>query len=450
MNRDILRKINAIEIDGVRLSERKIFGDYNVWQFYQYNLLFRDIPSLKSVRRSGSTDFSYFFFAVFAMVISALALIWAGLTGKRILIYTTDKVSSAIGPNDFRMDPIYESLREKRSSYLEVVHTLGGKSMLQSFFKRGRLVVYLEAIEILYRLTHPSRKRVKVDGEFGSLVEKYLLQIPVSEFKVKFFLSIFKLLGTQKVFSIDDSRYYHELMLAAELANINSYAFQHGMYDENFVGFLKQEGFTGRFAAPKKLFVWSEYWKQELERLGTYIPGESIKIGGFPKPVPLPVLSAAPDHLSILIPCEPLVDMELLSPYLRKIEASNAKVFLKVRPDLAVEDQIKPYGLKNARVIRTLGDEMGKVGVILGAYSTFLFDCVAYERPVVRVEGGVDFGRSIVENDLAEDLQLTDHFADDLKRIQKTSKSILQKRREKLFGKNPGLMTDTVRALLSS
>src|SRR5204863_9102735 len=93
--RDLLDRINSLVVDGQPLRERQIGGGYNVWQFYQTSILFRDLPALGRAKPpvAPSARWQHFLFTLFILVESSWALLYAFLTQRRILVFTNDKVN---------------------------------------------------------------------------------------------------------------------------------------------------------------------------------------------------------------------------------------------------------------------------------------------------------------------------------------------------------------------
>lgn len=474
---DFLKRFNALRYDGKPLSEQKIFDQYNVWIFFQNRIFFGDLkefsagqkvqPSTKSSLRISLQNVVL---AIFGLAVSFLAVVSGILFKKKFLVYSIDRTNSNVMASDARMDPIYQYLKLSRDAFLECLHTTFDRGYVKRFFRRRRLVIYVRSIDSLFRLLcfvgvlRPTLIDIsKVDlslfnpeeKEFArELVSKYLGAIDRSVFKVRVLRKVLSWMRIETLLTIDNARDYWELILACRLNNIKTYAFQHGHFTKYHVGWLNDGTFTGQIAHPDKLFVWSDFWHEELRRLGTYFPDSSVEVGGFKNKVESSSPKSDRPYLGVLIPYE--VDSSKLE--VRKyidtlLSCDDIRILFKLRTDIDIERQMKEYGLKegyspNLLFISDTAKHLPEVDVVAGTYSTFLYDMVAHERPVVIFKTSSDFGEGLSVNGLAETVDM-DGICQKIKEAASTDPGILISRKAKLFGERPGLMYDTVRTLCS-
>ncbi|MEK7177171.1 MAG: hypothetical protein AAB719_02665 [Patescibacteria group bacterium] len=469
---DFLKRLNALHYQGKPLSHQKIFNKYNVWIFFQSRIFFSDLKEFAQngqyeQRQSPSLKIKIqnFTLSTFGLLVSTVAVVSAIIFKKKIFVYSVDRTNSDIYSNDARMDPVYKYLKSSQEPFLEFLHTTFEFGFIKRFFKRRRWVIYIKSIDTVYYMSHLfwlSRRQSldTTDVDFSSfkpeerefaeqLLHKYLSSIDLVIFRVKVLRRILSWMRTENLFTIDNTRDYWELILACRMNNVNVNAFQHGHFTKYHVGWLNDGSFEGEIARPNKLFVWSDFWKKELIRLKTYFPEKSIEIGGFKN-----IISTIPKKLDrayvgVLIPYEVDSNKSEVKRYIDKLLlCGNIKVFFKLRTDLDSNRQMTEYGLnknynQNLQFIDDVTKYISDVDVVAGTYSTFLYDMIAYERPVALLKTSSDFGEGLAINELAETVDI-ENVCKKIEEIASIGRDILKERNKKLFGEKPRLMHDTV------
>ncbi|TAL48872.1 hypothetical protein EPN83_02855 [Patescibacteria group bacterium] len=454
---DFLNRFNRSEYNGNFLSDQFFLGRYNIWYFFQTSLF------VEILRFSGSRETpkqlrlspSGFFISLFLFCASFLSLLWFSIFRKKVLIFSVDSLTSRY-KSDFRIQGLYAFLAGESVSFAEIFHTVPGRESLKRFWGRLRPALYLEAIDFLFFLAcwlFPRRKDIavgKLSGDFGKdeaefagyLAEKYKQVVPLSLFRIRALSRILRWLKPRAVFTIDDTRHYNELLVAAQLNQIPSIALQHGHFSKYHVGWLRR-GFPGEPATPNALCVWSEYWKNELDRLGSVFPEDTIFVAG----MPTGVANQGSDHrqrkrgqkITVMIPFETNATVFEVRSFLDAFRACRGvEIIFKIRPDRDEKDQLAAYGLTSAtaQVVRDVSEIIEDVDVVGGVYSTFLYDMVALGKPVFIMKTSMDYGEGMLVNKLADPLSLS-RPCEQLEKIARTSPAVITRRRERLVGEHP-------------
>jgi hypothetical protein len=295
----------------------------------------------------------------------------------------------------------------------------------------------------------------KDEQEFArQLIKNYLIAIDRSVFRVKMFKRILSFVRPRAVFGIDDARDSFELMLACRMKKIPYYAFQHGHFTKYNVAWFPSKDFTGTLIGPDVLFLWSEFWKKEMLRFGTYMPESAIKIGGWsvlPKNI-FQTRDRKNKPICVLVPYETYAIVEDVRKYIdAMLRCPDVEIVFKLRTDRTKEEQLSYYGLSDkyhSRFIIVYGDyDETKVDVVAGIYSTFLYDVVARGKSVLILETSIDFGEGLVKNGLANPLKLSDSICSVVADAASLPVETLQARQKILYGESPILLYDTLKQI---
>jgi hypothetical protein len=175
-------------------------------------------------------------------------------------------------------------------------------------------------------------------------------------------------------------------------------------------------------------------------RLGSVFSSDEILVSGYEKPaVSFP--EGHSDIRSILIPHEtdsPKAEVVALITKILELFPTVA-VIIKLRPDHERKTQTDGYGalVVNPRVtfITHLSELKTKPSAVLGVYSSFLYDMVRAGLPVGILETSMDYGKGMIENDLAELIPAGENTAAALQRLFDTSMSTLASRASRIDSK---------------
>jgi len=481
---DFLSRLNTVSIAGKKVSDLTVMGRYNIWHTYQ-QLLFSDIKVFSqyqtedfvrrykiSLRRRIITIIRQGVFGGLALLVSLFGVIRWRIRAPKVLLFSVDKVSSRRYQADRRIEPVYHFLSDYGLSFHECFHTILSKTFLSSFWKRKRMAWYLEAVDVLSSLGQFLRLIRQYDtqvvdefplAEFAPferpfarfLLKKYLRRIPTFTFRVRLFSALFRLHRPLLLFSIDDVRYYHELILACQNVQIPTYALQHGHFTKYQVGWLTTSSFSSEIIHPDRLIVWSEYWKNELLRLDTYFRPEQIIVGGalVPLGASIPTPSGLDDSISILIPYENDAPKKEVVDYIAAILSfPNTTIYFKLRPDVSANKQLEDYGLtlqfhERFIVVTEIKDYLEKIDLVAGTYSTLLYDMMAYGKPIALLHTSLDYGEGMALNGLADRVERGDTLWSQLTTIKHTPAAVIQERTQKLFDAIPRSLSQTLRQI---
>ncbi len=472
---ELLGLFNRFIENDAQLKKFFIYKEWNLLQAYQGSL-FGDMKvwtrdqTLESLRPTWSVvvGVKSLITAVVMVIISLVSIFYAYIKRGNTAVFSGDKIDGKYA-NDFRLEPLYHVLHEEHIKYLEIVHTLGGMTMIKHFLERERPVIYLESIDVLvspFVFLYKLRARIRVshlelnsfsinDRKFVQFIlEKYISMCLISRVRLMIFTALLSILNIKKVFSIDDTRHYNELMAATRILGIPSYAIQHGHFTKYHAGWLKKTNLKGESMRPRYLLVWSNYWKQELKRLDTIFDEDEILVGG--ERWPLSSTSLPGDFtndLSILIPYENDAPKSEVRRYIDDfLSLENVEVIFKIRADHDKQEQLTEYGLDKVRgkltIVRSVNDVIERVSLVAGTYSTFLYDMVVAEKPVAILESSIDYGEGMVINGLADLLHENDDLFTTLRHIAATPTEQLKKRKELLTGSWDGSMAQTIRGII--
>ena len=470
-----LQRLNDVSYKGVPLKHTFLYEGYNLWHTFQ-QLLFEDIkhysttrvhkahpsPPLHAVRYAAA--------GLFMGLLSVGALVKLFVFRTPVLVYTTDRTTSLFR-SDFRLSELYRFLHEQHIPYVECVHTVPGKEMYARAFKRRRLAVYLEFLDFLFFIGSFVRGGAKQEDVSADdldlsafseeeqvfarhLIMEYNRRIERTRFKIRLLRAVLPRLGVKVLFLIDDVRYNQELILAARHAGVRTIALQHGHFTRYHVGWLFDASFEGRAIAPDTFLVWSEYWKEELLKLGTHFPPESIRVGGMKHaPSEENVKSTRFDHqvgseVTVLIPYETSCPKHEVREYVNALIAcEHIRVVFKLRPDKDADEQCAEYGLdygnQKLMAVKDVSEVAGGVDVVVGVYSTYLYEMVAEGVPVGILKTSCDYGAGMVRNGLA-DLVEKEQACAALKRLAQLPRAARNKRRAQLVGKQRAVLYDSL------
>jgi len=470
---DFLKKVNKLTLTGKEVKNSFFFNEYNLWQAYQ-QMLFEDIKHFSYTKRyagatrSMSTIFKDTVLKTFIVFSSACAVLKGMIFPSMYGVYTVD-VLSYNKSADARLSEVYQVLEKNKKSFFEIIHTTIGRRFLANFFIRKRISFYHESVFILAALLALFKKEeaLQVGGldHFETNDERrFALQLLVT-YKRRALLSnyalpclcfIFKRVGLKKIFLIDDGRYYLEVLLAAKMESIQSVAIQHGHYTKYHVGWLALGGGEGKMIAPDTLLVWSLYWKKELLRLGTFIKKENICLGGFKEGFDTENVkdegSEAP--LRLLIPYETSAPKKNISEIIKRVlESKYGVVIFKIRKDMSKVGQLVQYGLEeykggNLIVTEDTNEALKDATVLIGVYSTFLYEGVTRKIPVGVLLDDSDYGEGMVYNRLASRVTIKKDILSQLNELLTAPHSVLSERQETLVGKERVSLKDILASYL--
>jgi len=458
----LLKRISEFYKSNDELRKAFYFDGYDLWYCVQM-LVFLDIKRFYGCKNKNREDcyldagrrkFPAVLLKDFAVFGFLLALSFAAflksLVSKKDAVVFSVDVRNSKYKSDKRIEYVYDFLNRENMRFVEVFHTVFGKKPLVNFLHRKRLAFYLEVFDFLHPLASVCRKN-KFKGDIGfcgafsddevefvkRLFAKYADAVGFLKFKMRAFAFLFSLLKVKYIFMIDDTRYYFPIVYAGKKNNIKTIAFQHGHFTKYHVGWLDYLH-GGDALKPDKLFVFSDYWKNELLRLGSYFESGDMEVFGYPHYAPTRAKKREGDFIGVLIPYETEAPKKEVLEYVKKIVAcENVKLFFKLRTDIPKEAQIKEYFLSELRdkivFVDDIAECAGKIDIVCGVYSSFLYDMIAYEKPVLLLKTSMDYGEGMVRNGLAEFLELSSDMCSVLRAVSRTDKKQTARRKNLLY-----------------
>jgi hypothetical protein len=446
---ELVQKINSIKYDGKPLNQTFIAQGVNYLAFFQQALLSeaKQFSRNKVIPTNTSLNWKGLFVSLFIFTHTALSIAIFCLVRRKIFIFSADSATSRF-KSDFRIQEIYESIEKLGIKCWEIFHTVPAKKTIKNLMYRRRLSIYLQSIDFLHfayrKIFFYKNEKSSFDPEKLDLndvddsnerkfllyiAQKYIAQLDLSQFRVMVLSKIISMCGIKLVLAIDDTRNYNELTLACKINKVDLWAFQHGHYTKYHVGWLKRKEMEVS-VRPSKLFVWSDYWKDELIRLGTHFSPESIIVGGKKKNNTQRRESDIHPTINILIPYETDAPKSEVKAYTdAMLHCDNVKIFFKIRPDMDESIQIREYSfsLGDVELVKDTSAVISKISLAVGVYSTFLYDMVSFQIPVAILRTSMDYGMGMVERGLADLLTDID-VCKQIKTIAHQDNAILSKR----------------------
>lgn len=470
-----LDKLNNVSVDGKNISSYFLWREYNLWHFYQ-SVLFRDIQKFdRNLIKESRENISWrgLFSGAILFFVSFLKFALSLLINPKVIIYGIDKYTPTYG-SDPRMDDLYNFLSSKKVKYLEFLHSVSGALARSNLRKRKRGAIYVEAFDFIYnflsliffvdksKISFIERVDLSVftddlERKFAKqLILKYAKLRSVSIFKIRWYERIFKIISPKLIILIDDGRYhYYELLLAAKLSGVESIAIQHGQFNKYFlVGWLDVPSFVGKYVSPDRYYLWSDYWKQELIAMGTFIPKNNLIVAGYPeKALPKPISKTkenADENLYVVLPYETSAPRNEIIYYVREImRCDGVKLIFKLRPGGDKLSQIKEYSftdeeIKNILIVEKIDDYFGKNLLAVGCYSTFLYEMVLREVPTAILDTPYDHAEGMIRNGLAMLIRKDDNMCQKLMEMVNLDKAERDRRRQILGVPNKESLSQTI------
>lgn len=487
--RDLLGRVNSVRVQDRMLSGVFNFSDpglvVSLWSFQQFFLM-REIGDFakrsghsgalatKSMDKQVQRSLVNLLLRFWAVAISLITICRALLLRVPILVYSVDKLDK-FTRRDPRLAQIYTKLEQGNVRYTGIVHSLLGREFLSNSLLRLRPVIYLEAVDAFYPIfknRYKERKyrrlvaELKLD-EFSEderafvrgLLKHCVSRCLLSEFRVRVFLKIFSWSSLRAFISIDDIRHANELLLAAHIAGVTSYVFQHSNFDYlSGLDTLPPE----TYIFPDHFYVWNTYWLKRIPELSPLFAHyrDRLRIGGRANGyVTKEALfkGGSDGRMTILLPYEVNVDKREILPYIEQLVAHpDTKILFKTRSDMSSDTQVAEYlisgyvkGGKIEVVTHLSDDALRDVDVVLGVYTTFLDEMIERGKPVGVFTTSYPVFNDLARSGIAGTVHLHRDVYEQVKVLSKTSKENLLRNRG-VFLEGGGSIPETVRSILKS
>lgn len=450
---DLLTRFNnAITPEG----EKYFFsGGVNWLQAYE-QLLFMDIKRADFSETSGSmvrSTFSLHAIGFITFLSSCIALTIIFLRRCRILVYSVDS-SASMYKSDPRIDDLYQALQESRVPFGEIFHSVLSKKTLKNLWTRKRFPLYLETFSWVFdvlemlgflRVTKFSSEFIRL-SDFSdeaerkyaeTLFRRYLRRASYSEWVTNILSKILKRTSLRALFAIDDTRFSYEVVEACKRAGMKTFFIQHGHFTKYHMGWLDVFERRKPFVKPEKIFVWNEYWKDELLKLNSLFSEEEIVVAGNRASATSPKRKNSHNVPKVFIPFETDAPYKEVRSYIDLLLNMRAEVYFKLRSDSSREAQLRAYGFDPTNLPKNFHASSGisfeDIDLACGTYSTILFDAIAFGIPVLLFKTSLDYGEGMIRNGLANEIDsIKENFERGIKEEISLSKEILQERKERL------------------
>jgi hypothetical protein len=481
---DLLRKINQLTVDGESISHIAHTSFTSAWASKQFFLLtqikeyskYKDFVTYEATfKRSPIAGVNTFLSQCFIVGVTFFAVLSMMMGNKKVLLFEADRIKkgTSFGPRLYR---VFSMLTERHIAYMQCTHAASGMELLKNTFHRGKLVVYLEAIDAVASLvTWKNRKKdraivetidLSVFEENEQAFVRDLLQrategIRVSAFKITLLSKILMGSSIKSFISIDDVRYTDELIEACRRVGIRSYIFQHSNFDY-LMGLDTLS--PSAYSFPDIFFVWNTYWLKKLPAISPLYKAyeDRLRIGArtydFKEAGCLPFKELLPgEKLAVLIPYEIAVTKAQIQPYMQMLmRVPELRLIFQLRGDIEKDIQMMKYFgesdfVSDAVIVRgpeRKATSFREAHVVAGVYSGFLDEAIEMCRPVVILETDYPIFNSLVDDDLVGTLSLDQsNVYATLKKHATLPYHLLEERRHRLLD-GAGRLEDAVESIL--
>lgn len=303
---------------------------------------------------------------VFMVIASMWGLFRIVAIRPQILVYGNDMLGDQM--YEPRMAGVYEWLVKNKVPFAHIVHATPTGRVVRNWWRRHEPVVYLGAL--------PS----------------------------SLYVALMRVVRFRAVLAIDDYRFWPHVVDMARSAGAQSFLFQHGRFTRH-QEYLKM----AHAQLPTKYIVWNEYWKRKILALSPLFSKhqDAVLVGGKPsgsQGSPQRLVREQDGRLRVMVIHEP--DMKRADVH-HVIQAlairEEIRLFYKIRKDQSAEQQIAHHGLKSFLDTNSISvtTDVSPCDLVLGSYSTLLYEMVAMGIPVGVLQVGSTQADDLVEDGLA-------------------------------------------------
>ncbi len=324
-----------------------------------------------------------------------------------MLVFTRDQLDASAGC-DARFAEVYAFLRERGIPFSECLSTRSGRGMLRRAAARRRAPLYLRfedrartAAQTEFPVCDLSALSDLPAGFARALLDFVAGRVEESRARTLSLRRVLRLCRFETLIAMDDLWTGNELIAVSQELGLKTIGVQHGMLGRYHAAWLNYGIPPESAVAFDRLLVWSDYWKEVVERYSSQYRGRAV-VGGPLRPVG-PDASGTGGR-AVLIPYEAMAPHAELAAYVRKLSAAGVPIVFKARRDVPLAPQLRAYGLDSrARVVYDLtADVLRDVASAAGTYSTVLFDLIERGKPAALLRTSFDYGHLLVEDGLAD------------------------------------------------
>ncbi|MGA2819278.1 MAG: hypothetical protein ABSF61_01260 [Anaerolineales bacterium] len=355
------------------------------------------------------------------------AITWASLILFRLLrrdtvLYIIDQLSPGLD-HDFRLSPLYRELHARGYRVAEYAHTLSARTAVANSLRRRRPVAFVEAFGELSDPEGPlepipmSPPSPGEAWDFEMVFEHALVPVVMSwcrqsAARYRRICRAIKFQGAKRAIILDDNRHNHELVAACKRMGIKVLGFQHGVLNRFHTGLMAYGFGDGRRHDFDRYGLWGPVFVERLSRDSNLFEPGRLFVAGPLRPPPAggerhPVARPQAGGIRhVLLVSEPLARRQEVLAYLRPLRGDpHYQLHVKLRPG-ELDQELKAYGLdpREVDIVQTASvyDAFDKADVVIGTYSSVLYEAALALRPIVWLKTSMAYGAELVQEGLAE------------------------------------------------
>lgn len=361
------------------------------------------LAALRNSRRYISTAI----LESFLIAVNCIMLMKFSMKRDYLLLYSIDQVTSRAGC-DFRIEGVYQEINRRKIEYVEFFHTSSHKLSLKNIFKRGRAGVVMESSIMSFII----RKTMGIDGKVKKFLDDVNISIQSDLGFNRYRHILMNILGTSyskyilmKVYTkllnpvlsliVDDGRHANELVASLKNRNCLCIGFQHGLtFNKYFVGLCGYKFNNHKSHAFDLYGFWSNYFQKKMIRISDlYEDSNTFVFGMIRENSNAASINDVKrgERIRVLIISEPKLSKDCVRRFMEKIsECQNFEISIRIRPgeDLSIAKSI--YGdiwsRASVKSQNSLKEDLSSCDVVLGAYSSVLYEAIFLMKPVVMIE----------------------------------------------------------------
>ena len=331
--------------------------------------------------------------------------------------------------DDFRT----REIRKEISNNYKVTYvtTIPTKKLLKYFFNNKYFITANFYSENLYSIELLDKSSPIFNGAIAftnKIVSEHVSNYKIYQKTLKKDYKLF--LG------IDDANWVYPILYASQDLGIKTLGFQHGAYQ------LRHQAYflTGikYYRWYENVVVWGDHWKRVITNNSKLFDDQFHIVGSNKHQYDYSIINSNRDNKSILIPYEFSSDTMEIGIYMKKFIDSGYDIFFKPRVDDPLQDQIDSYMLGDYEdkisILKTISPEnMRKIDIVAGTFTTLLYELLPYNKPVWILETSMKLSYDMVDEGFARLFKKKDFQEVDQIFLEDITKEIRINRKE-LFG----------------
>lgn len=294
--------------------------------------------------------------------------------------------------NDFRSKKIRKTLKELGTKYIQVLPRPRIYKVVIGLLKNRPYYYYGNSYTTnQFKFKYDMEE---LDDDKSALFEK---AIELMEFSISGYIKEFKIHKQRLSGSLinafygfdDNNGYVFPVLYACHQNSIVTIGHQHGAYVKRHASYIMEGIEKSNYKWFDKVIVWGEYWKEHLLNISNVYHPNMFVIGSNKLKWDYTQENGKISvSKNVLIPYEFATNTYKVGKYITKLIELGYTVFLKVRPDENVEDQLESYCLsdsyrKELKIVEKIDSEfMNIIDIIAGTMTTFIYELLPYNKIV--------------------------------------------------------------------